>query len=108
MRVKNITVKVKTLSVGNKPMPMSFFRQVKREEPNWAPCSGRGGRVTNGKVLGFVDYRWAMCGWDYYGSSVSSPSEDHVHLVWTKDGELRSCCIDRSKVSLLPQLFLTV
>lgn len=84
-------------------MPLCFFRQVKSEEPDMAPC----GRITNGGAIGFVDYKWAGCGWRY-AFGVNSESHDHVHLVWIKAGELLRCCIKREEAKFLPQLFLTV
>ena len=107
--VRSVSVQVKTLSIGGKPMPMSFFRQIRNELPNLTPC----GRM-NGETLGFVDYKWPACSWDYFpclNSRANDSENDHVHLVWLKDGsELRRYCIDRPDVpqDFLPQLFLTV
>jgi len=74
--VKTATITIKTMSIGNKQVTLSGFRQL-LQEPLLNPETAE----LRGVPWGWYNYYWGDC------------TNDHLHLVWQKGDELQRDCV---------------
>lgn len=79
-QISTVSVEIKALTIGNKQMTLSVFRQLPREHvvavDEWS---------FKGVLWGRVNYHWNACG--------SSTDKPHEHVVWQDGKVLKRACI---------------
>jgi len=82
--VRTMSVQVKSLTIANKQVTLSVFRQLQQEQ------------IVDAKTLelrgipwGKVNYFWGPC----------AERANHLHIVWQKGEELRRCCLEPNCIS---------
>jgi hypothetical protein len=83
--VKTVTITVKAISINNKQMTLSMFRQLEDEDILDVETL-----QLRGVPWGWVNYHFNNCQTDY-GAEITRMGP-HLHLIWQKDNELR-CCV---------------
>lgn len=84
-QIQTATIAIRALTIGNRQMTQSVFRQLKAE-----PLIDEETAELRGEPWGTVNYFWNGCGLE----------EKHLHVVWQKGDELRRSCIPPSYHSL--------
>jgi hypothetical protein len=79
--IKTVSVGIQTLTVNNKQLTLSIFRQLHQED-----VIDRYTGQLKGGAWGTVNYFWNDCGWQGY--------REHRHVVWQKGKELRWACVE--------------
>lgn len=89
-KVKTASVEVKSLTLNDRQVTLSVFRQI--------PCRPvlNDDLTEKGQVWGRVNYRFGDC---------SAQGEEHLHIVWQSGDVLLRDCIDPSPSSRYQKLF---
>jgi hypothetical protein len=74
--IRTATIQIKTLTLNNKQLTLSAFRQLPQRDL-YMPHSG----IRRGTPWGRVNYFWGQC------------EPDHLHIVWQDRDELCRACV---------------
>jgi hypothetical protein len=80
--VATVSVDVRVLRIGKKQMTLAVFRQLADEYP--VTLDEQAQLVWRGRLWGWVNYHTKEC-----------PNQAHRHVVWQKEGELRSAMVEK-------------
>jgi hypothetical protein len=89
--VQTVTIAVRTLTLGKRQLTLSVFRQLVREQivdPETL--------ALRGEAWGLVNYFPASCPDEFAGKTSDGytiPLDEHLHVVWQRDGLLRRACV---------------